>query len=117
MERADYSPRRRPTVAIIDTPKMQEQSGCFNLPQTPFAKSSPSHRPTFEANSAADNGSIVSIACGNVVVESEFASQYETGEVLKRLRTAGFHQTRSPACYRSTVVVREILIISPIPPL
>lgn len=75
------------TTAIIAARKWKNKSVCRtdgnNMTQTPLAESSPLPRPTFEANSAADNGSIVSIACGDVVVESEFASQYETGEVLK----------------------------------
>ncbi|CAM9866176.1 unnamed protein product, partial [Pylaiella littoralis] len=36
--------------------------------------------PTFAANTATNNGGIVSIACGNVVIESEFASEYENDE-------------------------------------
>ncbi|CAN0071628.1 unnamed protein product, partial [Ectocarpus sp. 13 AM-2016] len=36
--------------------------------------------PIFEENSASGNGSITSIACGNVVVESESTSEYEEDE-------------------------------------
>lgn len=61
-------------------------------------------------NSAADNGSIVSIACGHVVIESEFSSAYENGEMSKCLEYTVSKHTRSLLFYRVTAVQHSVAV-------